>query len=253
MQDIVLIHGAWHGGWCWEDVTPLLEAAGYRVHTPTLPGLAERADEMGPDIGLATHIEDALAFIEARGLTDFVLCGHSYGGMVITGIADALREQIAHVVYLDAALPRDGESMISYGEPRPAEAIAAGEAAIRGLAPDGIAMAAFPPTVLGIPVDHPRHDWVAERLTPHPLKTWIDPIRLVHGGSDGLPRTYVLCTDPMLAMTQFPWVARQAAADPAWNTQELATGHDAMVTDPQGVATILIEAMVPPRETGASA
>lgn len=253
VTDIVLIHGAWHGGWCWDPVRPLLEEAGFTVHTPTLPGLGNRADELTPQLGLADHIADARRFIEDNIAGPFVLVGHSYGGMVTTGLADAMKDAIAHIVYLDAAVPRDGESMITYGAPRPPEAIAAAEGAIRGLAPDGIAMVAFPPSLLGIPEDHPRHDWVAERLTPHPLKTWLDPIALRNGGAEGLPRTFVHCTDPVLAQTQFPWLAKQAKADPSWAYEELATGHDAMITDPQGVAQIALRAMVAGNSTGPSA
>lgn len=242
VRDIVLVHGAWHGGWCWGPVRTILESAGYRVHTPTLPGLGERAAELDAGIGLNTHIADAERFVAKRGLTNFILVGHSYGGMVITGLADVLKDQIAHIVYLDAALPKDGESMISYGEPRPKAVIDAAEAAIRGMAPDGAAMAPFPAALLGIPADHPLHDWASDRLTPHPLKTWLDPITLRREGPAGLPRTYVHCVEPALAQTQFPYIASQTAADPAWNYRELATGHDAMITDPQGVAHILLEA-----------
>ncbi|MEM9500508.1 MAG: alpha/beta hydrolase [Pseudomonadota bacterium] len=238
-RDIVLIHGAWHGGWCWEMVRALLEADGHRVLTPTLPGLAERAGELDSKLGLDTHIEDVIAIILAEDLTDFVLCGHSYGGMVITGVADRLKDRIAHIVYLDAALPNHGETMLSYGEPRPKEAIEGAIAGIRAMAPDGLAIGVFPPSVLGIPEDHPRHDWVAERLTPHPLKTWLDPIKLTNGGPEGLARTYVHCTDPILAQTQFPWIASQTSSDPSWQYVELKTGHDAMVTDPEGVEQVL--------------
>lgn len=242
MHDIVLIHGAWHGAWCWELVAPLLEKQGFRVHALTLPGLAERADELTPDLGLQDHIEDAIAQIEAKGLERFVLVGHSYGGMVITGVADALKAKIAHIVYLDAALPKDGETMLSYGEPRPQAAIDGAIAAMRGLALDGVGMMAFPPSVLGIPEDHERYDWVAKNLTAHPLKTWLDPIALPNGGPEGLPATYVECTKPRLAQTQFGWVAEQKRSDPDWNVVELATGHDAMVTDPEGVARIILAA-----------
>lgn len=242
VHDIVLIHGAWHGAWCWELVTPLLEKQGFRVHALTLPGLAERADELTPDLGLQNHIDDAIAQIDARGLERFVLVGHSYGGMVITGVADALKSKIAHIVYLDAALPKDGESMLSYGEPRPQAAIDGAIAAMRGLAPDGVGMMAFPPSVLGIPEDHERYDWVAKNLTAHPLKTWLDPIALPNGGAQGLPATYVECTNPRLAQTQFAWVAEQKRGAPGWNVVELATGHDAMVTEPEGVAAIILAA-----------
>lgn len=242
-RDFMLVHGAWHGGWCWDPVRERIEAAGHRVHAPTLPGLAERAGELDADTSLAGHIADLARYITERDLSDIVLAGHSYGGMVITGVADRLKDRIAHILYLDAALPRDGESMISYGAPRPPEAIAAAEAGLRRLAPDGIAMLAFPPAMLGIPEDHPLHDWVAERLTPHPLRTWLDPIRLEHGGADGIPRTYVHCTDPAMAQTQFPYIAQMAASDPTWSYAELATGHEAMLTAPDDVARLLLDTL----------
>jgi len=249
VTDIVLVHGAWHGAWCWDLVRPLLEGEGLRVHAITLPGLAERADELSAEIGLQDHIDDAVRQIAALDLNQFTLVGHSYGGMVITGVADALRSQIAHIVYLDAALPKDGETMLSYGAPRPAEAIAGAEAAMRGLAPDGIGMDPFPPSVLGIPEDHERYDWVAKNLTAHPLKTWLDPIALANGGADGLPGTYILCTDPMLAQTQFAWVADQKRDAPGWDVVELATGHDAMITEPHRLASILVKASSAKKES----
>jgi len=242
VKDLVFIHGAWHGGWCWEPVRAVMGAQGFRVHALTLPGLAERAAELTADIGLKTHIDDAIGQIRALNLEQFVLVGHSYGGMVITGIADRLKEKIAHIIYLDAALPGDGQTMLSYGEPRSEAAISNSEQVMRGLAPDGIGMVPFPPAMFGIPKDHELYDWVAEKLTPHPLKTWLDPISLERGGPEGLNGTYVLCTDPMLAQTQFAWVASQLEGRPDWCVIELPTGHDAMITDPQGVARIVAEA-----------
>jgi pimeloyl-ACP methyl ester carboxylesterase len=250
-RDFVLVHGAWHGGWCWDLVRERIEAAGHRVHTPTLPGLGDRAGELDAATGLADHIADVADHIAARDMRDIVLAGHSYGGMVITGVADALKSRIAHILYLDAALPEDGESMISYGAPRPPEAIAATEAALRSLAPDGIAMAAFPPALLGMPEGHRLHDHVAARLTPHPLKTWLDPIRLVNGGPAGLPRTYVHCTAPVMTHTQFPTIARMAKADAAWRYAELATGHEAMLTAPDAVAKLLLDTLASLRNLSA--
>lgn len=238
----LLVHGAWHGGWCWRDVRAALEGAGHRTIAPTLSGLGERAHLMSPEIGLATHIEDILAVIRFEDLSNFVLVGHSYGGMVITGVADAMRDRVSHIVYLDAARPMHGQSMISQGPDRPVAVIEQTEAALRGLAPDGVAMNAFPPEILGIPVDHPSYDWVAERLTPHPLKTWLDPIALENSGSDGLARSYIHCTDPVLPNSSFPWHAAETEADPSWHYRALATGHDAMVTAPRETAALLSEA-----------
>jgi pimeloyl-ACP methyl ester carboxylesterase len=239
-RPFVLVHGALHGGWCWEMVRAQLEAAGRAVHTPTLTGLAERAGEFSGAIGLNTHIADVMRFIEENDLRDIVLVGHSYGGMVVTGVADAAKERIAHIVYLDAAVPKDGESMLSYGEPRPVEVVDATVGALRALSPGGDTLPAFPPETFGVPTGHPRYEWVRDRLTPHPLKTWTDAIRLKRGGSEGLARSYIFCNGPVLEMTQFPYIAAQVRDDPSWNYHELATGHDAMVTDPDGVVAILL-------------
>ena len=112
MATFVLVHGGWHGGWCWQKVIPFLEAAGHEVYAPTLTGLAERASELSPDIGLDTHIQDIVGLLEEKDLQGVILVGHSYGGMVITGVVDAVPERIAHLVYLDTFVPRDGESMV---------------------------------------------------------------------------------------------------------------------------------------------
>ncbi|MEL7197735.1 MAG: alpha/beta fold hydrolase [Pseudomonadota bacterium] len=251
-RDIVLVHGAWHGGWCWDQVRPILEAAGHRVFTPTLTGLGSRADELTSKVGLNTHIADIIEVITANDLSDIVLCGHSYGGMVITGVADALKSRIAHIVYLDAALPNNGETMLSYGEPRPQVAIDGAIAAMTAMATDGVGIGVFPPALLGIPEDHPLYTWVADRLTPHPLKTWLDPISLSNDGPKGLPSTYVHCNQPALAQTQFGWLFHTLQSEEDWNTLLLATGHDAMVTDPEGVAKVLLNAAAhsPPKMTG---
>ena len=235
----LLVHGAWHGGWCWRDVAAGLRDQGHEVLTPTLTGLGERAHLLSPEIGLQTHVDDVLAVIRFNELEDFVLVGHSYGGMVISGVADKVRDKIRHIVYLDAAVPRDGETMISQGPSRSADMLAATELQLRALAPDGIAMQAFPPEFLGIPTDHPGYGWVARHMTPHPLKTWLDPIALPNGGSEGLPRTYIHCNAPVLPNSSFGWHHDQTSKDTDWNSLTLATGHDAMVTAPHALTRIL--------------
>jgi pimeloyl-ACP methyl ester carboxylesterase len=242
-RTFVLVHGAWHGGWCWRDVRALLEARGARVFTPTLTGLGERAHLRDPVPSLSTHIQDVLGLIDAEECADFVLVGHSYGGMVITGVADRLKSQIRHIVYLDAAIPRDGDDFASQSPGSTPESAQAARAAFKGLAPDGQWMAVFPPAVLGVPETNvAATQWLQRRLTPHPLRTWLDPIRLPHGGSAGLARTYVLCTQPLMQGASFAAHAAQVKLDPTWRYRELATGHDAMVTDPQGTAGVLAEA-----------
>ncbi len=239
---IVLVHGAWHGGWCWEVVAREVAGLGHAVYTPTLAGLGERAGELDAPIGLETHIADISELFRRENLADAVLVGHSYAGMVITAIAERFRSAISHVVYLDAALPEDGDTMLSYGPGRTPADIEEARTTLAAMAANGTAIPPPPPETFGIPMDHPRYQWVARRLSPHPPQTWLDPVRLVDGGSGGLPRTYVHCTDPVLGRTNFPAIARLAARDPSWRYCELATGHDAMVTAPREVVRIVLDA-----------
>src|SRR6266536_5517997 len=111
MANFILVHGGWFGAWCWYKVVPLLQAAGHSVYTPTLTGVGEQAALLAPEIGLDTHIQDVVNLIETNDLQHVILVGHSYSGMVITGVADRVPGRIAHLVYLDAAVPRDGQSL----------------------------------------------------------------------------------------------------------------------------------------------
>ena len=111
MAMFLLIHGAWHGGWCWKKVTPLLRAAGHEVCTPTLTGLGERAHLLSAEVTLDTHVQDVVGVLEYEDLRDVVLVGHSYGGMVITGVVDRAADRLAHLVYLDAFVPQDGQAL----------------------------------------------------------------------------------------------------------------------------------------------
>ena len=111
MANFVLVHGAWHGGWCWVRVAESLTSAGHKVLTPTLTGLGDRAHLGDRDTNLDTHITDVISAIEAEELNEVVLCGHSYGGIVITGAADLIFEKLSSIVFLDAFIPRHGQSM----------------------------------------------------------------------------------------------------------------------------------------------
>lgn len=237
----VLVHGAWHGGWCWTRARDRLEAAGARVFTPSLTGCGDRAHLLSPTIGLETHVRDVVALIEAEELDRVHLCGHSYGGMVITAVCDRLKSRIASVLYLDAALPADGQSMITQSPGVTAEQAAATAAVLRGLAPDGVGMQPFPDvTIFGVEAGTAEEAWLKRRLTPHPLTTWLEPVRLNHGGSEGLRRSYVHCVRPVLAQAAFPLHYRRLRDDPSWSTTTLETGHDAMITAPDAVAELLL-------------
>lgn len=235
----VLVHGAWHGGWCWRDVKSKLTDENHIVHTPTLSGLGKRANLMSKDISLETHINDVSNVILENDLSNVILVGHSYGGMIITGVVDRLREYIKHVVYLDAVIPEDGQSMLTSGPQLPKEILEQTEIGLRSLSKDGVAMEALPPESFGVFPDHPSYEWVAQNLTPHPLRTWFDKIQLVNGLPDGMGKSFIHCVNPVLSPSNIPYFAAQTKGSAAWHYHELSTGHDAMITAPKKLTEIL--------------
>lgn len=239
----VLVHGAWHGAWVWTRVRPLLEAAGARVVAPTMTGLGERGHLRTPVPGLLTHVEDVTRRLFFEDLTDVVLVGHSYGGMAITGAADAARARISALVYLDAAVPRNGQSMASQKPGVTAAEIDTARASLGALAPDGVWMGVLPLEAYGY---HGLSDadaaWVSARLTAHPIASWFEPLSLKNGGGADLPRTYVHCTNPPLPMSSMPFHAAILKADPSWRYREIDAGHGAMLTAPEATAALLLEA-----------
>lgn len=225
----VLVHGAWHGGWCWRRVAPLLRAAGHDVHAPTLTGLGERAHLGGRPIDLETHIADVCGLLEMEDIRDAVLVGHSYAGMVIAGAADRAAARIGRLVYLDAFVPADGQCVLDFW---PAEARAD---IARRAAADGL----IPPTPLpAYGVTRPEDlAWAEPRIRPHPYATWTQALRLAHGETK-LPRAYIRCTNP--ARPVFEQFSRRVRADPAWTYREIDSGHDCMIADPHGTAELLL-------------
>jgi pimeloyl-ACP methyl ester carboxylesterase len=237
----VLVHGAWNGGWCWAKVRPLLEQAGARVYSPTLTGLGERHHLREPVPSLETHIQDVINVIEAEELGDVVLVGHSFAGMVITAVADRIKPRIRRLVYLDAAVPADGNDLAAH-VPGTGEATAQRRrAAFRQLAPDGVWMPPLGPESVGVtePADA---EWLRRRLTPHPLGTWLQPVALRNGGHAGIPKTYVLATKPLTTVMGYPAHGEVAKRGGEWTYREIATGHQMMVTDPARTAQLLLEA-----------
>ncbi len=226
---IVLVHGAWHGGWCWARVVPLLRDAGHAVFAPTLTGLGDRAHLFHPDIGLADHVADVVALIEAEELSDLVLVGHSYAGMVISGVAERAAGRIRRLVYLDAFVPEHGQSLMALARPAPA-----GEAPPR---PEGNRVPSRTTSFFGID-DADDAAWVARRVVDQPLLTMTQPLDAPTGAAQSLPRTFVYCSGrPMGSFDQFK---ARFETDPAWRYHDLPTGHDAMVTDPAGLAALLL-------------
>jgi pimeloyl-ACP methyl ester carboxylesterase len=228
----VLVHGGWHGGWCWRRVTPLLRAAGHEAWTPTLSGLADRAHLLTPGIGLQIHIQDIASLLDYEELEGVVLIGHSYAGMVIAGVAAAVPERVGHLVYLDAFVPGAGDSLVSLLPPDRA-AYYQEQAATHG---DGWRVPPPPIAAWGV-TDAADVAWLETRLTDHPLRSFTQPLP---AAAPELPRTYVHCTEgPIVA--SFASFATRARSDPSWHYHELATGHDAMVTAPRPLAEVLLD------------
>lgn len=241
MTTFVLVHGGWHGAWCWDRVVPLLTDAGNAVETPTLAGLGERASELHPGIDLETHVAEVTSAISPDGPRDVVLVGHSYGGMVVAAVAARRARRIARLVYLDAFVPEDGQSLFDLAPPgRPAH--------MRDLARihgEGWRVPAPTPFAMGI-VDEEEANWLAERMTPQSIATLVQPVWFGGTAPDHelAPRIFIHCISDPPSSTFLPFAAR-ARSTPGWTLHELRTGHDAMLTAPYDLAQLLLKAAVP--------
>ncbi len=242
-QVFVLCHGAWHGGWCWRETAAALRAKGAEVHTPTMTGMGERKHLRDACTGLSTYIDDVCTLIEHEGLSGITLVGHSFGGMCITGVADRLQDQIKRLVYLDACLPQDGQSLVSQGiansSERNAKLQASWEAKRNDWAP--------PPTLDVIGVDC-APDWVQTRelacMTDHPISSFIEPVHFVNGGPKA-PCTYIICDNPPMPGTSFvAHYEKVVAGDYGdhWTARRIDTGHMCMFTALDETVNLLIEA-----------
>ncbi|MBV9261965.1 MAG: alpha/beta hydrolase [Pseudolabrys sp.] len=229
-RTFVLVHGAWHGGWGWTRVVERLRAKGHAVYAPSLTGLGERAHLLHPDVDLSLHIEDVLGVVHYEDLSDVVLVGHSYGGNVISGVAEKVGGKIRSLVFVDAFIPDDGQSVLDIVQPVVAEAIRA--AAARGDKTVPVRDAA------AFLVNEKDRAWVDRLANPQPIGTFLEKIKLT-GARDQLPRAYVRATG-------YPNVAFDAAYARAkaegWRTYEVDCGHDIMINEPDRLTEILIEA-----------
>ena len=235
MATYVLVHGGAHGGWCYGRVARILRSAGQEVHAPTLTGLGDRSHLLRPGIDLDTHIADIVAVLHYEDLRDVILVGHSYGGMVITGVADRARDRVGHLVYLDAATPVNGQSLVDIAGPLMRAARAQGRVV------DGVELVLFPGTEplphYGVtdPDDIP---WMDERLTPHPWTCFEQPLRLTNEAALwAIPQSHIVCTSTL--PTRDP--ARMEPARAAGRLWDIDTGHDLMITEPAWVADALLE------------
>jgi pimeloyl-ACP methyl ester carboxylesterase len=230
MATFMLVHGSFHGGWCWQKVARLLRQAGHEVYTPTLTGLGERSHLATPQTGLETHIQDILQVFEYEDLNNVVLVGHSYSGLVNSSVAEHIPQRLSRLIYLDAFIPHDGQSAFDLmpGMEEQWAQLAATDG-------DGWLVPPMPPVALGI-TNRADAAWVQSRLTPMPLLTHQQRVHLNSSQARQIRRTYILCI-------QFGFQATgREAQSLGWDYFELDTGHDAMITMPEELAQTLIKA-----------
>jgi pimeloyl-ACP methyl ester carboxylesterase len=237
-RTFVLVHGAWHGGWCWRRVADALRSRGHAVFAPSLTGLGDRAHLFSQDISLQTHVQDILCVVESEELSDIILVGHSYGGFVISGVADTLRERVAHYVYLDGSVPPDMSpgASFSWADFNPPEAR---EARLKAVREQGGGVMLPPPPPSAFAVTEPSQAaWLQRRLRPMPLQTYLGKFTFTRSASDGLKRTYIASMKPpydLLVPTH-----RRIRSDSTWSFATLEAGHDSMVTAPDALASLLL-------------
>ena len=234
MSDFVLVHGAWHGAWCWKRVLPVLWRSGHRAFAVSLTGVGERAHLLSSDIRLQTHIDDVTAVIESEELQGAVLVGHSYAGMIITGVADQMKDasRLKKLIYLDAVVPHPGECWSSTHS-------AENQAARRGAIAGSGTLPPPSPDVYGLHGEDA--DWVARRQTPHPGAVYDDPLHFDPQRVARFSRRFIDCTDPALATIAASRL--RARQTPGWSVTEIASGHDPMISAPAALVAALLEAV----------
>lgn len=231
-QTFVLVHGAWHGGWCWRRVADLLQRHGHKVFTPTLTGLGERSHLMSRDIDLDTHIADVVNVFTWEDLKDVVLVGHSYGGWVISGAVERVLPRVASIVFLDAFLPEDGTRGLDNTS----------EFARKGIlaAIENGSVSRPPPPAATFAVNENDRSWIDSRMTPQPVGVALQNIRLSGARERVARKTYIRATGWPEAI--FDDCLARCKADPGWRTVEIACGHDVMVDMPERLVDVLVEA-----------
>ena len=237
MGTCVLVHGAWHGGWCYKYVAQQLRAAGHQVYTPTLTGLGERSHLMNRSVTLDTHVQDVVNVIRWEELSEVVLCGHSYGGMVISGVVEKVPDKIRALVYLDAFVPEDGQALMDF-LPDDFRAGIRDDSRTNG---DGYLMTPIPASVFN--VNQRDAAWVDRMCVKHPLACFEQKIALTGARARVGRRVYVLATDygppqPFVA------VADRLKGAAGWKVVSLSCGHDLMLDMPMETADLILAANV---------
>jgi pimeloyl-ACP methyl ester carboxylesterase len=229
MATFVVAHGAWSAGWAWKKMRPLMRGAGHELWTPTYTGLGERVHLGHADVTLDTHIQDIVALLETEDLSDVILIGHSYGGMVATGVADRARARVAQLVYLDAFVPTDGQAVFDLVPPDIARKMQAGAEA----SASGYGIPSNP-----MPSDTSPEDqaWAGPRRMPQPVKAFSTKLKLTEPAA---PRTYIYAKKAGIGDSFRQFYAR--AQREGWRTYEIDSSHNPHITNPEGLLAILNE------------
>jgi len=231
MATFVLVHGMWHGGWCWKRVTPLLRAARHEAYTVTLTGVGERAHLHSPDIDMNTHIQDVVGLLEYEDLKQVILVGHSLSGFMVPAVAERVPERIVHIINLDGVLPVDGKP---FKDLRPDD-----WNEFRQRAQANGDEWWMPVTEWTFGVSGDDLDWLTSKLTPHPLKTWETPLCFTNPAARSIPRTFIHCIEgssPEDIENQKKDCERMG-----WQYRTLSTEHDAMILAPKELTELLLE------------
>jgi pimeloyl-ACP methyl ester carboxylesterase len=233
MATFVLVHGAWHGGWCYKRVAQRLRARGHEVYTPTLTGLGERSHLLRAGINLSLHVQDILNVLTWEELSDVVLCGHSYGGMVITGVAAAVPEKIASLVYLDAFVPEAGQALWDLTRDEMKQRALAGARRHGGHAIPPVRAEAFH-------VNPADRAWVDTQCVPQPFATFLEPAKTGTRDLAVKRRTYIFAAG--YQPSSFVRFYEMLKNDPAWTVKTAPCGHDVMIDEPDLLTEMLIAA-----------
>jgi pimeloyl-ACP methyl ester carboxylesterase len=227
----VLVHGAWHGGWCWVRVRDLLQGRGHAVFTPTLTGLGERSHLMRAGIDVSTHVADVVNVLKWERLSDVVLCGHSYGGLVVSGVAEQVADKIASIVFLDAFLPDDGDATVDLTSQAVRDTLKA--AAERG------ELGVPPRSAAAFLVNEKDQAWVDAMCGPQPVGCFTEKLKITGARERIAKKTYIRAA--AYPNPGFDKALARVRGDQSWRTYEVPCGHDVMVDMPERLAEILLE------------
>jgi pimeloyl-ACP methyl ester carboxylesterase len=231
-RTFVLVHGSWHGGWCWRRVSDRLEKLGHKVFAPTLTGLGERSHLLDEKVNLTTHITDVVNVIKWERLTNVVLCGHSYAGYPVSGALEQIGSAVSSIVYLDSFLPDNGDSILEKGNPRVAETIRT------AVEKKQLSLPPLPASFFQ--VNEADRAWVDSMCTPQPLGTYTEKLVLTGARERIAKKTYIRAKG--YAQPIFDAAEEKLKKDPTWRVLSVQSGHDVMVDAPDRLVEMLLEA-----------